>query len=166
MSQPQIIDFGPVRVVGFSYIGANKNNEIPTMWEKQILPRAQEVCRGKQVPAFGACRCVPNAKPEDGHIFEYIGGFQADGDMVIPPGMVEIFLPQSQYVAIEVPSLKDIPAAWQSTGKVMADLPQWQTYCNENYCRCADHPGFEYYPTDFCTTGRLYIYVPITKKTA
>lgn len=165
MSQPKMVEFGPVRVIGVSYIGQNKNNEIPTLWEQQIIPRVGEIKPGDLKSAFGICRCVPDAPPSpDGYTFEYIGGLDAAAGAPVPAGMKSVDIPRGHYIVIEIPNLKEVKNAWMSLGQVVASFPEWQAFCGPQGCQCATHPSFEYYPPNFTAEKPLFLYVPVEKK--
>lgn len=161
-TEPQIIEFGPYRVIGMRYAGKNENMEIKTtLWEGEtgFLKRCSEI----QTPAdcdiaFGICRCLPGVT--DGS-FEYIAAVPAAADADIPEGMVEAHIAACRYVVFAAASLDELGQTWDAIGPWFAEHPEWASFCNETKCDCATHPGFEFYPPEFGINGRLFLYVPI-----
>jgi predicted transcriptional regulator YdeE len=162
MSEAQLTmtEFGPVRVIGVSYVGKNQNKEIPQVWEKLVLPRRAEVTRLDSAGAFGICRCKPGAT--DGS-FEYIAGFEATPTAKLPGGMIEASIPRCQYVVFDVPSLAGLGEAWQRISAELPKLAGWETYCGPKGCHCDQAASFEYYPPSFAQDGKLQIYIPVRK---
>lgn len=165
---PEIVAFGPCRVIGLSYVGRNQNREIPALWsgEGGFISRFGEVQSPPDAkwqdtdrhPAFGLMRCAPGVT--DG-TFEYIAAAPATADAPIPAGMVEATIAAGTYAVFEVPSLEALGAAWQAIGEWQKAHPEWVGYCDSESCDCVNHPSFELYPPDFGEHGKLFIYLPI-----
>lgn len=161
--EPQIIEFGPKRTIGMRYAGKNENNEIPQMWEKELMARAREI-KPPAGPygAYGICRCLPGVS--DGS-FEYFASFEASEDAPVPQGMHEVKLPRSLYAAFKVNSLAEIHSAWQALQNWLGSSQEWQGYCTgPDDCDCAHYPSFEYYPPDWGFDKPFYIYVAVKRK--
>ncbi len=159
--ETSIIEFGPQRIMGISLITANENGEVPALWgsEGGFSTRMDEVQQPKGgAPCFGVCRDVPGIT--DGR-FEYIAAVGASADAILPEGMVELSLPKAQYLSITVPGLEHISAAWNYISRWCAEHPEWRGYCDQSGCECTEYPAFEYYTSEFMTTNRFYVYVPI-----
>lgn len=167
-TNPEIVQFGPTRVIGLSYIGNNENQEIPRLWdgengfisrfgEVQSPPDAKWQDTGRH-PAFGLMRCVPGAT--DG-TFEYIAAAPATIDAPIPDGMIEATIPAGTYAVFPVSSLAELPQAWPVVYDWQNAHPEWAGYCDSESCDCANHPAFELYPPDFGDHGQLFIYLPV-----
>jgi predicted transcriptional regulator YdeE len=163
-----MVQYGPLRVIGMSYIGPNQNGEVPALWDGPdgFIARFGEVVSPPEAtygdsgrhPAFGMCRCVPGAT--DG-TFEYIAAAPATADAAVPGGMVEARIPEATYAAFEVPSLAEIGPGWEAAMAWMGGHPEWTGYCWSESCDCASHPCFELYPPEFGEDGRLFIYMPV-----
>ena len=161
-TEPAIKTFGPQRVIGIPYRGKNEQGEIPTLWEKDFLPRMQELgCTGTEGVAFGICRCIPGKT--DGS-FEYIAGCSVTATTPVPSGMIEIQIPQGQYMILPVPTLSQIGNAWCYSHEWFDKHPEWDAYCGPNGCDCVTHPGFELYPPEFNGDGPLFLYFPLRSK--
>jgi predicted transcriptional regulator YdeE len=169
MSQidPEIVEFGPYRVIGLSCIAKNENGEFAALWggENGFVSRMSEV----KLPegdrfSVGLCRCVPGVT--DGS-FEYVAASPATADAPIPDGMIEARISACKHAVFTVNGLAEIMAGWEQVGKWLASQSEWATYCTVaegGECDCVNHPFFELYPSDFGTRGVLYIYVPIKSK--
>lgn len=164
-TEPQVVEFGPYRVIGMRYVGKNEQGEIPAMWggETGFVARMGEIKTPAGCPciSFGLCRCLPGAT--DGS-FEYIAALPATPDAPIPAGMVEARIAGGSYVAFPVASLAELMPAWGQLGAWLAAHPEWQAYCGDpvaKTCDCENHPTFELYPAQFATDGKLFIYMPI-----
>ena len=159
--EPLIIEFGPCRTIGIRYAGKNENNEIPQVWDKQLIPRMGEI---RTPPnggaAFGICRCIPGAT--DGS-FEYIAAVETAPEAPVPAGMVAVDIPACQYAAFPVESLEQIKTVWEGTGAWFEANPGFEPFCGPNGCDCANHPGFEYYPPNW-DMGSLFVYLPVADK--
>lgn len=162
-NEPQVVEFGPYRVIGVRYVGKNENREIPAMWENDLLPRMAEVKSPPPGPhlAFGLCRCLPGVT--DGS-FEYIAAVIAADDAPVPEGMVEASVAGGTYVAFPVESLEVLMEAWKALPQWLDAHPEWEPYCGKDRCDCDTHPSFELYPEDFGEKGKLFIYMPIKPK--
>lgn len=166
-NEPEIVEFGPYRVIGMRYAGKNEHGEIPALWhgEGGFVFRFSEI---KTPPgadmSFGLCRCLPGVT--DGS-FEYIAALPAACDAPIPDGMVEAKIGKATYAVFTSPTLADIFQAWQDAMKWCEEQSEWQCYCDvadTGICECAEYPSFELYPADFGETNRLYVYIPIRPK--
>ncbi|MCE5198914.1 MAG: GyrI-like domain-containing protein [Armatimonadota bacterium] len=164
IAEPQIVEFGPYRVIGMRYAGKNENAEIKAMWdgENGFLSRMSEIdTTSGECMSFGLCRCIPGVT--DGS-FEYIAALPANPDALVPEGMVEASIGAATYAVFTVPSLGEISQVWTESMAWLAAHPNWDGYCNETACECADYPGFELYPADFGVTGKLFLYMPVRPK--
>jgi predicted transcriptional regulator YdeE len=162
-SAPQIVEFGPYRVIGVRYAGKNENAEIKALWDNSFLPRISEIVKpgtGEKI-AFGLCRCLPGVT--DGS-FEYIAAAPASADAPIPDGMVDVQIAACTYVVFPVESLSAIMHAFEQSCSWLESHPEWEAYCSPAGCDCATHPGFELYPESFGVDGKLFVYIPIKKK--
>jgi len=158
--EPQIVEFGPYRVIGMRYAGKNAQDEVKALWET-FFPRMGEVERPAGCGyAFGLCRCLPGVT--DGS-FEYIAALPATPEAPMPEGMVEAPVAAASYVAFPVPSLAVIKQAWDALGPWIAAHPEWEPYCGLTACQCPTHPTFELYPPDY-TGGAFFIYMPVRRK--
>ena len=159
---PQLVEFGPYRVIGARCVGTNAQGEFSTLWERDFLPRMGEVVKpAGQEFVVGLCRCLPGVS--DGS-FEYIAAAPATADAPIPAGMVEAQL-AATYVVFPVAGLSAIMQAWGQFGPWLEAHPEWDGCCTPTGCDCATHPGFELYPSTFGRDGKLFIYMPVWKKT-
>ncbi|HEY3376286.1 MAG TPA: effector binding domain-containing protein [Armatimonadota bacterium] len=159
---PQLVEFGPYRVIGTRYAGKNEHNEIPTMWQRDFLPRMQEVVKADGADfSVGLCHCLPEVR--DGS-FEYIAAVPTTADAPIPAAMVETRIAAATYIAFPVASLAELKQAWELLAPWLEAHPEWEGYCTPNGCDCATHPGFELYPATFGVDGKLFIYLPVRKK--
>ncbi len=165
MSQDQveIREFGPYRIVGLSYVGKNENNEVPQLWEQKLMPLWKEIEAPEKPAAFGICRCVPGAT--DG-TFEYVAAVEAAPGAAVPEGMVAVEIPKCEYAVIPVAGLSEIRQAWSVVPAKLAEAPDREAFCGPAGCECATHPCFEYYPPDFESSGRLFLYIPLRPKAA
>ncbi len=162
-SQVEIKEFGPYRIVGLSYVGKNENNEVPQLWERQLMPRWKEIEAPERSSAFGICRCIPGAK--DG-TFEYVAAVEAKAGAAVPEGMIAAEIPKSDYVVIPVAGLGEVRQAWGTVPEKLAGLTEWAPFCGPEGCECATHPCFEYYPPEFQGSGPLFLYIPVKRKAA
>ncbi len=162
-SQVEVKQFGPYHIIGMSYVGKNENNEIPRLWERQLIPRCKEIETPERASAFGICRCVPGMT--DG-TFEYIGAMEAKAGAAAPDGMVAAEIPRADYVVIPVAGLSEVRQAWGKIPELLAGLTEWTPLCGPEGCECATHPSFEYYPPEFQGEGPLFLYIPVKKKAA
>jgi predicted transcriptional regulator YdeE len=170
--EAKIVQFGPCRAIGLSYVGKYDNEKITALWDGPacIFTRIGEIPQppveksGEMAghPMFGLCRCVAGAA--DG-CFEYIAAAVASAEAPVPEGMVEVSIPACSYAVFEVPSLEETMAAWEAVPGWHAAHPEWKGFCGPDGCDCAGHPSFELYPPDFCPTGRFYLYVPVKPAT-
>jgi predicted transcriptional regulator YdeE len=159
MTEPQIVEFGPYRVIGAQYVGKNEHREIPTMWEQQFLPRMWEIIQ-PEIGEFsvGLCRCLPDVGVG---VFEYIAGVPVSADAPIPDGMAETTIPRADYVVFPVASLANLSPVWEQVDPWLAAHPEWEGYCTPKGCDCAHFPNFELYPPTFGVDGKLFVYVPV-----
>lgn len=150
--------FGPYRAIGVRYAGKNENQEIRKLWE-EFLPRQGEIAKPGRAGAFGVCRCIPGAT--DGS-FEYVAAFEARPDAPLPEGMIEVAIPEGEYVRHRFVGVENCMQAWQeAAGKLAADA-EWTGFCNgPGDCRCAERPCFEYYPPEFDGRGPAWVYIPV-----
>lgn len=161
---PQIVEFGPFRVIGMSYKGKNENKEITELWggPNGFITRVKEVETPETTDfSVGLCRCIPGVT--DGS-FEYIAGLPAKDDAPIPNGMVEANIAFGTYAVFPVESLDVLGDAWPKAYTWFESHPEWEGYCTPEKCDCENHPSFELYPADFGKDGKLFIYIPIHKK--
>ncbi len=168
--EPEIVQFGPYRVVGMNYKGKNEHGEIPNLWGREggFIARAGEIAADPTAPdvAVGLCRCIPGAT--DGS-FEYIAGLPAKADAPLPEGMMEASVAGSTYVKFPVRNLSEIHEAWNATGAWFEAHPEWAMFCGPTAggkCDCATHPCFELYPPEFNDQKELYVYIPVHAKEA
>jgi predicted transcriptional regulator YdeE len=155
----EIVEFGPFHTIGISLIG-NEPTKCKFVWEQGIFPRTSEILKPTRPLAFGFCRCVPGATADT---FEYVAAFEALPDAPVPPGMIAVDIPRTQYIAIPVASLAVIGEAWHSIPSAVAAHPGYTAHCGPTGCDCAHFPTFEYYPHTFPKDGRLFVYVPVSK---
>jgi AraC family transcriptional regulator len=153
-----VLEKGPFTLIGIKYEGKNENNEIPQLWDKQLIPRCSEIKMAAHGCAFGVCRCLPEA--DDG-AFEYIGGFETDKSAPVPAGMLKMTLPRCHYAIFEVPGLERIQQAWNEAARTLSEHKELELYCGPDGCGCATHPGFEFYPSEFPDNPKIYIYIPV-----
>jgi predicted transcriptional regulator YdeE len=167
--EPQVVEYGPVRVIGMYYRGKNENKEITALWDREggFLSRMGEVAQppdqyyldSGRHPAFGLCRCLPG---ETDGSFEYIAATLAAAEAPIPDGMIEAMIPAGTYLAFPVAGLEKLPEVWNAAHGWMAAHPEWKSYCTgPEDCDCANHPNFELYPPDFGCDHKLFIYLPV-----
>lgn len=161
-SEPELREFGPVRAIGMSYKGQNKNNEVPALWER-FFPRFGEINPPKDLAlSFGICRCIPGKT--DG-TFEYIAARSASPEALVPSGMMEVQIPHGTYAIFPVRNLSEIFQAWNATPGWFSAHPEWQAYCGPGVtCECATHPCFELYPPEFNGTNSFSLLIPVRKK--
>lgn len=160
--QPEIIRFGPCRIIGVRYEGKNEQGEIVKLWDEQLLPRIDEIGRPAEPGgSFGLCRCLPDAT--DGS-FEYIAAVQASSAAPVPRGMVEAAVPEGEFAVFKVPSVAVVQEAWSDAMEWVLASDRWAAYCVPGNCDCATRASFEYYPPDFGGEGSFYIYVPVRTK--
>ena len=163
-ADPQIVEFGPYRVIGMSCVSKNENGEFSRLWDAPdgFLARKAEVQTASAGHAlFGLCRCVPGVT--DGS-FQYIAAAPATRKAAVPEGVVEASIAGCTYAGFQVSSLAEISQAWAQTGAWMEAHPEWEPYCGPDGCDCENHPSFELYPPDFCEKGELFVFVPLRKK--
>jgi predicted transcriptional regulator YdeE len=159
---PQLVQFGPYRVIGARCAGKNENAEFSALWEHDFLPRMQEVVTPEGADfVVGLCRCLPGVT--DGS-FEYIAAAPATAAAPIPAGMIEAEIAAATYVVFPVSSLAEIMQAWGKIGPWLEAHADWEGYCGPAGCDCATYPSFELYPSTFAQDGKLFIYVPVRKK--
>lgn len=159
---PQLVEFGPYRVIGTRCVSKNENGEFSAMWEKDFLPRLREIAALPGADFLvGLCRCLPGVT--DGS-FEYIAAMPAAADAPIPEGMVEAQIAAATYAVFPVAGLANIMQAWGELGPWLESHPEWEGYCTPAGCDCETHPGFELYPATFSQDGKLFIYLPVRKK--
>lgn len=162
--EPQIVEYGPYRVVGMQYLGKNENGEITEMWggKDGFISRMNEIqpLTGECI-TYGLCRCRPGVT--DGS-FDYVAAAPVAEDAPIPEGMVEASIGAHTYAVVTVQGLDQIGQAWNDSHQWLASNSEWESCCSEGNCECAKYPFFELYPSDFCTKGELFIYLPVRKK--
>ena len=160
-AEPQIVEFGPYRVIGMSYKGKNENAEIKAMWEEYML-RVDEIgVKLCESISFGLCRCIPNVKNGS---FEYIAAVPVESDTPVPDGMVNANIAKCKYAVFPVSNLDKLIEEWNRAMAWFKAHPKWKTYCNPEVCDCGNYPSFELYPKEFCKDGKLFIYFPIKPK--
>jgi predicted transcriptional regulator YdeE len=158
---PQIVEFGPYRVIGVAMIGPGDGEAMKALWHDAFSPRIDEVQRLEGTGfAVGLCRCLPDAT--DG-TFEYIAAIPAATDAPVPAGMIEAPIAAATYAAFPVDSVFDIAATWAQIGPWLEAHPEWNGYCTPAGCQCATHPGFEMYPPSCHVDGKLFIYIPVRR---
>ena len=162
MTEPQIVEFGPYRVIGMSLIGKPESMDFSGLWQK-LHPRWGEIASLPEVGFFGVCRCIPGVT--DGS-FEYIACLPVADDAAVPEGMVEAQIGKATYAAFEIDGLAQVSAGYEAAGKWIAEHPSWESCCCEGNCDCAHFPWFELYPPDFHPQGKLFIYAPLRPKSA
>ena len=166
--EPEIVQFGPYRVIGMNYVGRNENGEVAALWGGPggFLSRVGEVeqpgcgCCGGNL-AFGLCRCIPGVT--DGS-FEYVAAVAAAEDAPMPEGMLEAEVAAGAYAAFKVESLADIGKTWEAVGPWQSAHTEWDYYCGPDGCDCTSHPCFELYPPEFDGNGPVYVYIPLKPK--
>ncbi len=162
---PEVVEFGPFRVIGMRYAGKNENGEIAALWhnEEGIMSRIDEIVKPADFKniAFGICRCLPGATDES---IEYIAGFPTTIDAPIPDGMVDAQIASGTYVVYPTRNIHEIMLAFEQFAAWLEYYPEWINYCNDDSCECHTHPSFELYPESFCNDGKLFVYIPIHKK--
>jgi predicted transcriptional regulator YdeE len=166
--EPEIVEYGPCRVIGMRYVGKNEHGEVPALWggESGFIARFGEVVSPPDAkwqdsgrhPAFGLCRCLPGVT--DGS-FEYLAATVAAADAPLPEGMVEATIPAGQYAAFPVDGLARLREAFGAAQEWLAAHPVWGGYCDREGCDCANHPAFELYPPDFGDDGQMFVYLPV-----
>jgi predicted transcriptional regulator YdeE len=163
--EPRIVEYGPYRLIGMSCVGS-ESAQFKELWagENGFLSRMAEIESLGDGTAYGLCRCV--AGVTDGS-FEYVAAVPAKSDAPVPNGMIEARVGAATYAAFDVLGLDNIGPAWGATQVWLAEHPEWESYCHgggDACCGCADYPCFELYPSDFDSTGVLFIYIPIRRK--
>lgn len=166
--EPEIIKFGPYRVIGLSCASKNENGEFGALWGAEdgfiarmgeVMPPSAEACSGAGChSAFGLCRCLPGVT--DGS-FEYIAAAPAAAEAPIPAGMIEAQIPAGTYAVFTVPSLNEVGDIWGAAMTWLGEQANWRGFCDETVCDCAHHPSFELSPPDFGENGKLFIYLPL-----
>lgn len=123
--------------------------DCPALWYEQFGPRMGELCPSGGCESYGVSRLVDMAAGT----FDYCAALPLK-EGTTPPEDMEIWeLPAGLYAACPVPSLAELAAAY---GFVYSQwLPAQKAYA------LAQTPCYELYPTDFMTTGRLALYVPL-----
>lgn len=159
-SEPRIVEFGPYRTIGISCVGKGAADFV-AVWDAEsgFLARMCEVDAAPGTDfAVGMCRCVPGVA--DGS-FEYIAARPAGPDASVPKGMIEAPIAGGTYAVFPVAGLDDLMRGWNATREWLEAHPEWDSYCNEQSCDCANHPSFELYPPGFTPEGELFIYIPL-----
>jgi AraC family transcriptional regulator len=133
--EPKIVSKPAFTVVGITYRGKNEHEEIPALWDHQILPRREEIQHRSTPPA--AYGIVDNHDPTSGN-FDYLAGFGVDIAADIPTGMVIWHVPAQTYAVFTTTLWKlratfDQVRAWLlSSGHQRADGPEFELY-DEHY---------------------------------
>jgi len=166
VSEPELKEFGPCRVIGMNVISKNQFGEVSALWhgEKGLVHRVNEIqmAKGEAVGvSFGICRCVPGKV--DG-TFEYIAAISAAAEAPVPEGMMELQLPQGKYIVFTCRNLAEIHEVWNYSRSWFEAHPEHEGYCTSKGCDCAHYPGFELYPANFTANSTLYIYFPVKTK--
>lgn len=141
-------------VVGTRYFGKNEHDEIKRMWDKDFLPRLNEI---KADPSqgritYGICRCDGNPKG-----FEYLAGIAVKSFDEIPEGMVGWEIPENDYALFTSHGLSELGPLYN---RIYNDwFPDLQDY------ERTEGPIFELYPETFeSDESTLYLCAPVKKK--
>lgn len=155
-----VVEFGPRRAIGMSMLAKGGGGDFSGLWQKQLFPRADEIARPEMAAAFGVCRCVPGAT--DGS-FEYLALLEATAAAAVPAGMVSVDIPRAHYAVFQAPSLAALGATWRQASETIAAQATWKPYCGPQGCQCAAHPSFEFHAWDSHETGKIFIYVSVSR---
>ena len=145
--EPKIVTQPAMMVVGMSYYGKNKNNEISQLW-REFGPRMKEV--ENIVECYGVCGEVE----QDG-AFKYVAGFEVSSIGDVPQGMVSWQVPEQTYAVFGC-TLPTIQQAYEYAHKTW--LPQQSDYQHKV------GPELELYGEEFDPAkpdSKMYVYIPI-----
>ncbi len=158
--QPEIVEVGPVKIVGLRDTTTIKNNKIPAMWQK-FNPRIDEIRqRTNNIRGYGICEVDPDFDMrlfnEDTEYKELVGVAVKDFTE-IPPGMVAKTLQGGRY------------AVFTHNGKLVTlQLTYeyiWGTWVPGTKYEIDLRDDFEYYDEQFLgpedENSRMFIYIPI-----
>lgn len=131
--------------------------DCPDLWKRVFVPRMLEIS-GKgpceyHGPLYGISQMTD---PQTGS-FAYWAAMPASEGAALPEGMREIDLPAGLYAGCALPSLETLGEAYAF---LYTAWPQSQNA----YALNMQAPCFEYYDSDFCTSGKLQVYVPVIRK--
>jgi predicted transcriptional regulator YdeE/DNA-binding transcriptional MerR regulator len=152
--EPKMLTKPGFLVAGTLYQGKNENQEIAVMWQKEFMPRMDEVKSVSPI-TYGICMMPPGLP--DGE-FQYIAGLEVASEEDVPEGMVLVKVPDHEY------------AVFEHHGSLDA-LSDTQTYIYQSWLpssgyKRSDAPDFELYNQDFKDFEEdsvLYLYVPVEK---
>lgn len=145
----EVVTREAVRVVGMKVRTdmASAPDDCPRLWREIFGPRMPEVATFPG-PSYGASLMV------DEEHFDYWAALPyREGDPV-PPGMALLDLAGGLYAECRLESLADLAAGYQFLFESRSD----------RYEARFDVPGYEFYPADHMSTGRLSLCVPLRLK--
>lgn len=93
--EPKIVQNESFYVIGLEYYGANKNGEIPAMWEEFISRIGEIPNQVNSSSTYGVCS--PVEEMTDDSEFSYIAGVEVSSIKEIPQGMTGKNVPANQY---------------------------------------------------------------------
>ena len=77
--------------------------------------------------------------------------------------MVAADIPRAHYAVFRAESLAAIGAVWRQVPQALAAQTAWKPYCGPQGCQCAAYPSFEYHAWDSHQTGKILVYVPVSR---
>ena len=156
MLEPKFVDLPAFLVAGSLYHGKNQNQEIPLLWEKEFMPRMNEVKNARPGTSYGVCGDFEPATGE----FKYMAGVEVAGEADVPEGMLPWQVPAARYAVFEhhgsLNGLRDtneyIYNVWlPKSGFKRAATPDLEIYQDPDFKGTQDPASI------------LYLYVPVEK---
>jgi predicted transcriptional regulator YdeE/DNA-binding transcriptional MerR regulator len=150
--EPKFVNLPDFTVVGMSYVGKNKNQEIAQMWGV-FNHRSEQIKHRDLAAAYGVCLMPPGLAEGE---FEYVASYKVGKVEDVPDGMVVRQVPAQRYaVFTHVGSLEKLGDTYNYI---------YQVWLPKSGCELSGGLDFEYYDEDFkdfAPDSRFYIYVPV-----
>ncbi len=149
--EPTFVHRSAFTVVGVKYHGKNEHDEIPQMWDREFLPRVQEIPNPVHPEiSYG----VEGNVNEETDVFDYVAGIEVSEADDIPEGMAVWEVPENTYAVF--------PCSLRNLGETLTWIHQ--SWFPESEYQPAEGPMFEYYDTDFDPIDqKMAMYVPVAK---
>lgn len=158
--KPKIVNLQPLKVVGLSYQGMNRNGELPKLWQA-FLSRVGEIKSGLgDGKSYGLCEpleeSIEDINLEEPNEIKYLAGIGVSSEEEIPQGMEVWSVTHSKYaVFTHYGSVEGLGETYKA---IYSDwLP------NSGY-EAVFTKDFEMYDQDFKPgqkESKMYIYIPI-----
>lgn len=154
--EPEIIESRELLVVGKIYEGTNENQEISELWDKEIIPRLDEIKRVDNMVTYGVCD-FDSSLPNGG--FRYLGGAEVASPADCPPGMQLWRVPAGKYAVFKhIGALETLSKTYDAI---------YNNWMPKSAYKRANRPDLEVYNEefhDFSPDSVLYLWVPIEEK--